>query len=266
MATYVEQLKGYVKFLRGTPAAWATITAPQPDTLYFISEINADTGKLYLGNKLISDGSVSLSSYSLGDLSDILISEQISPNSILVYNTEKNQWEDKPLNTLLADIGIISMVGASQNNDGVAGLVPVPLAGQQNLFLRGDGNWANPVDSLFDTDEDKNKTIREIAQEEVATLLGEGDPEKLDTLKDVINWIETHDTIIDVEDAETRLVTLETAVFGQENQDNPEQSIPGLVNTVATLVTNVSTIETKQEELDNRLRWMDLVEEVDETI
>jgi hypothetical protein len=47
----------YVKFLRGTPAAWEGISGERDsDTLYFISEENADRGKLYLGNKLISDG------------------------------------------------------------------------------------------------------------------------------------------------------------------------------------------------------------------
>jgi hypothetical protein len=34
------------------------------------------------------------------------------------------------------------MGGASANSDGYSGLVPTPKAGQQNLFLRGDGSWA----------------------------------------------------------------------------------------------------------------------------
>lgn len=32
--------------------------------------------------------------------------------------------------------------GATSTTDGVQGLVPAPLAGQQGLFLRGDGTWA----------------------------------------------------------------------------------------------------------------------------
>lgn len=33
------------------------------------------------------------------------------------------------------------MAGATVNNDGSAGLVPAPSAGDQNKFLRGDGTW-----------------------------------------------------------------------------------------------------------------------------
>jgi hypothetical protein len=34
------------------------------------------------------------------------------------------------------------MRGASAQTNGVSGLVPAPKAGQQELFLRGDGTWA----------------------------------------------------------------------------------------------------------------------------
>lgn len=36
------------------------------------------------------------------------------------------------------------MVGATAGSDGERGLVPKPLLGEQNAFLRGDGTWANP--------------------------------------------------------------------------------------------------------------------------
>ena len=62
----------YVKFLRGTPAAWEGLLEKNSDTLYFICETNATKGKLYLGEKLISDGTVN-SITSIGDLSDVLI-------------------------------------------------------------------------------------------------------------------------------------------------------------------------------------------------
>jgi hypothetical protein len=52
------ELKGYVKFLRGTPAAWADLAVKDSETLYFISDTNGSRGKLYLGSKLISDGSI----------------------------------------------------------------------------------------------------------------------------------------------------------------------------------------------------------------
>lgn len=54
----ITQYGNYVKFLRGTPNAYEQLTPKDNDTLYFVSETNADRGVLYLGEKLIS-GSLS---------------------------------------------------------------------------------------------------------------------------------------------------------------------------------------------------------------
>ena len=52
-------LANYVKFMRGTPEAYARLTKKDTDTLYFISEADASDGLLYLGSKLISgDGDI----------------------------------------------------------------------------------------------------------------------------------------------------------------------------------------------------------------
>lgn len=258
MATYQEVMKNYVKFLRGTPAAWETVKeTANGDTLYFISEPDADTGKLYLGKKLIANGTISLANSTLGDLQDILLSESIQPSSLLVY--EDGNWVDKPLGTVLSAIVSI-MVGATEENPGVAGLVPVPQAGQQNLFLKGDATWANPIASLFGADDDPTKTIREIAQEEVGKLFEAGDVDKLDTLKDALDWISNHDSLIDVAQAEVRLQSLEEAVFDQmvEQEDGSDPVL------VSGLVSNVTLLQTKYETVDRALKWQDL--EAEETV
>lgn len=43
------------------------------------------------------------------------------------------------------------LVGASSSTDGRTGLVPTPFAGQQDTFLRGDGQWADPGLPSHDT-------------------------------------------------------------------------------------------------------------------
>lgn len=49
------------------------------------------------------------------------------------------------------------MTGATANDDGTHGLVPQPLAGDQNKFLRGDGTWENiPAQLSGLTDVDLN--------------------------------------------------------------------------------------------------------------
>ena len=122
---YTTQYSGYVKFLRGTPAAYSAITK-DADTLYFISEPNAASGLLYLGNKLIS-GSVS-SATSLSDLQDVLIGAGVSSNSLLVYDATQQKWTNKTVSEIF-NVIMAEMQGATASTNGVSGLVPVPHAG-----------------------------------------------------------------------------------------------------------------------------------------
>ena len=41
------------------------------------------------------------------------------------------------------------MNGATASSDGTHGLVPAPTAGQQGLFLCGNGTWAKPTDTVY---------------------------------------------------------------------------------------------------------------------
>ena len=65
----------YVKFLRGTPAAYEKATK-YDDTLYFISEAGEDNVSLYLGSKLVAGDDVNRSS--IDALKDVLISEGLT--------------------------------------------------------------------------------------------------------------------------------------------------------------------------------------------
>jgi hypothetical protein len=109
----------YVKFIRGTPAAFKKITTPDKDTLYFISETDSKYGSLYLGSKLISGGEVSLST-----IEDIVISE-VKDSQLLVYDKTSETWVNKSISDIIS-----IMQGATKDNDGVSGLVPVPKAGE----------------------------------------------------------------------------------------------------------------------------------------
>ena len=124
----------YVKFIRGTPTAFAKLSQKDNDTLYFISEVNSKKGSLYLGEKLISE-SIS----SLKDLENISF-ENLKDKDLLSYDANSEKWVNKPV---IDAIGL--MTGATQNAQGGAGLVPAPGIGQDGLFLRGDGVWAVPV-------------------------------------------------------------------------------------------------------------------------
>jgi len=98
---WTTQTGNYVKFLRGTPQAWEAQTNPNPDTLYFICEAgaNVETGRLYLGNKLIADGTTNSIS-NLSDLEDVLIQNgvNIANNSLLIYDNTLHKWRPMGLN------------------------------------------------------------------------------------------------------------------------------------------------------------------------
>ncbi len=151
----------YVKFMRGSITAWETLqTTPEKisnDTLYFIYQ-NAETsteGKLYLGQKLISGvgngGNVS-GDISINDLENVYIDdESLADKQILVYNDTTERWENTSLSTII-DTAVGIMQGATPTVAGVSGLVPVPKAGDQGKFLRGDGAWSVINIPTFNTD------------------------------------------------------------------------------------------------------------------
>ena len=164
--------------MRCTQKFYQNLTTKDQDTLYFVYEPNnADNGFLYLGNRLIfgqnkteHEGDVSIY-----DIQEIILSEGLSDGSILLYNEAKKVWENHDLKDLLT---YSSFVGATEDQDGIAGLVPVPEAGDQFKFLMGDGTWQE-IDTYDDelhavtktlVGDDPNLSAREIAEDVVIDL------------------------------------------------------------------------------------------------
>lgn len=290
-----KQVSGnYVKFLRGTPAAWASIESKDADTLYFIAEPEASTGLLYLGNKLISGNSGN--AFTLADLQDILIEANIPDDALLVYDTTTQKWKPTALETAFASV-VQVMQGASEVEDGLAGLVPQPVKGDQNFFLRGDGTWANPASSLSDLIDDRfdilygddSGSIRDIASELINELIGNA-PDELDTLEELAAWIAEHDdathTVVDVSNLSKAMFgTLENPaetdaqLVSMVQQDGVIRILSNLQNIVLndttglqsvvsnntsminSLNSRMTTVEEDLTEVAGRLRWQDLVEE-----
>lgn len=140
-------MMNYVKFLRGTPSAFAALETKDKDTLYFISGVDATVGKLYLGDILVAgnvtpDGDSIVDS--LGELIDVNLAG-LTTGQVLSYNG--TEWV--PM-TLPEAIEVSEMIGATADLAGAAGLVPAPQAGDQNKFLRGDGTWVEVITNLSD--------------------------------------------------------------------------------------------------------------------
>lgn len=266
MATNVN----YVKFLRGTPTAFANLATKDSNTLYFISEKNSNIGKLYLGDVLIAGGSAGdLEGLSLEDIANVSINAGVEDGSFLVYNSLSEKWENMSAEDVFSMV-IGEMIGATATKNGKAGLVPVPVRGEQDLFLKASGEWANPTEGLeatikvlVGTDGD-GKSIKDIAIEALAeSLIPEGAKESRDTLKEIADWIQDHPD--DVTDLNSRLKSLEEAVFDQESEEEDGETIPGLVTTVGDLQSELTSlrrrttnVESSITDIYEKLVWHDM--------
>ena len=281
------QYGNFVKFIRGTEANWAKIDDSQKssDTLYFISDTGSASGKLYLGAKLISNGALT-SATSLRDLNDVFIEEGITDQSILVFDATSLSWKNKSILDIFLDIHAV-FAGAEAEKDGTEGLVPAPKAGEQNLFLRGDATWADPTEVIrgsleelqnkFNSfvGEDADLSMRDIAAEEassaVASIIAEA-PEKFDTLKEIADWIQTNQGVVDVTEVTTRVSSLEQIIYGVEaDEEAGTPAVAGLQSIVSTLQTDVDTVKetvathtTEITEIKESLKWQDIIEVTEE--
>ena len=132
-----ENNLNYVKFLRGTPSAYAAAQKDN-DTLYFVVAPGAEVGKIYLGDVLVAgnvtaDGTNLIDS--IGELIDVNLSG-LQSGQVLSFNG--TEWV--PMTLPEAVEGSV-MIGATATTAGVAGYVPAPQAGDETKFLRGDGTW-----------------------------------------------------------------------------------------------------------------------------
>lgn len=229
----------YVRFIRGTPKAWANLKVKDEDCLYFISDKNAKSGQLFLGSKLIS-GTGSGTSDIIGsgytelrDMDDVFLSVEISDGSVLVY--EDGAWTNKVLEFPEAPK---VMTGATDFMPGESGLVPRPRAGENGYYLRGDGMW----DDLGGTLEaymislygksDRTQSIQQIASQEVSKLLGENVPEDLNTIEKIAKWILSNGAHTEEGDGAKRLEALEETTYGKDKTSKTD----GLVKTTNDLM------------------------------
>ncbi len=131
----------YVKFMQGTPEAFAKLPRKDSDTLYVIYEEDEINATLYLGSKVIAGGEIdsSLKLVSLlSELKDIKLSNNLADDSLLVYDVAAQGWVNKNPSNMV-------FVGATDTAPGLAGFVPAPEVGDENTFLSSDGQWKSII-------------------------------------------------------------------------------------------------------------------------
>lgn len=254
-------LPGYVRFLRGTKAAFDKIITKDKDTLYFIYDSEDQTkGSLYLGNKLIGGGSGSTTTVTdINDLANVLISN-VQDKQILVYDASAGKWVNKTPEEIQVEV----MTGATANAAGTSGLVPAPVAGEQDKYLRGDGVWAAPlsdeqltalgkVDDLetrvgsIETNVGGLSTKVGSLQTQYDNLIKDA-PAALDTLKEIADWISKDET--GTQALIQRVTNIETKVTGLQDTVGDIKEF--------TRYAKGDTIVSILNDLDGRMKWSDM--------
>lgn len=240
-------LPGYVRFLRGTKAAFDKIEIKDIDTLYFIYDSEDQTkGSLYLGNKLIGGGNGSTATVTdINDLANVLISN-VQDKQILTYDASTKKW----VNKTPEEIQIEVMTGATADTVGTSGLVPAPAAGEQDKYLRGDGMWAAPLsDKQLTTlgKVDGLETRVGSIETKYDNLIKDA-PAALDTLKEIADWITKDET--GTQALIQRVTNIETKVTGL-------QDTVGDI-TKFTRYAEGDTVVSILNDLDGRMKWSDM--------
>ena len=250
----------YVKFVRTTLAKWDLLTNKDADTLYFVVSDDNSKGSLYLGSALIANNlSAGLS---LSQLTDFVASGAFTNEDVVVY--QGGRWTNKQISSFMPG----TMKGATSDESGEGGLVPVPKAGDNTLYLRGDGTWANPTVGVVSDLEalttkvntldsnltkvigtDINKSMRSVASEVAATEVAkivDNAPEAFDTLKEIAAWIQGSDSsATDAADMLADITALNNAVFGTEEKDGLVTEVATLKQDLTDLTGTVSGLNTK---------------------
>lgn len=255
----------YVKFLRGTMEAYEKCRK-NSDTLYFVTEQDQNTGKLYLGEKLLT-GTTDLKDFSIGALKDVLLSENIANDSLLVYDSAEEAWVNKTIDEQFPVFGAVDLT--------IPGLVPGVTNGETNLFLKSDGTWAS-ID-MPDVEVKVSDKIFIKREDGTIDLLGFEEAEsgaQLVKLADgTIGWVKPDTTTVeglssaietlqtDVQSLNTTVSSLGTTVsginsaVGQLTTDvgDLETEIAGTKQDIATLAANVYTKEQTDEAIQTEV-------------
>ena len=275
----LDRINNYVKFIKGSTEAWAQLDVAdrKSDTLYFITEYEKDAsgyvvenGKkkpistsLYLGNVLVSDGKDSTVlpgdlNLKLEDLEDVNLEGTLTDKMVLAYDAETEKWIPQSIDSISTGIEVFE--GATDDKDGVSGLVPVPTKGSQLKVLTGNGNWTAladlaPVSDLVTTTNNhsqtlntligtnQGKSIEEIASLKISEVVAGAD-KNFDTLKEISDWIINHPG--DVSELNSRLLDLEAEVFNYEEYIDEEtgETITLRTSKIETLEDSFSAVDT----------------------
>lgn len=270
----INPTNDYVKFVRGSKAAFANLQNKADDTLYFIYDAaNSEAGSLYLGSRLIG-GIGGAAGSSLGDLTDIVLTT-VGNKQILIYDDESKTWKNGSVNDIIsvdnksivkADVGTLSL-----NNFEAAEIGSL-------AYKQDDGNlgWITPVKAVevlnvYTKDEINNKLNQSLSRKIVNSV------EAIDlTAKDAEQYIylvpnndNTYDEYIVVNGALEKVGDWKTdlsdyvtkAEVGTLVNDNFNTVVQEKIGDLSGYGGENNTLVEKITEIDDRLKWVEITDD-----
>ena len=139
----------YIKFQRGSLAAYQALTSYDDNTLYFVTPENGEgaVGRLYLGDKLISGGDLVLQFANLNDLADVIV-DGAGSGDFLVRN-EAGKWVPKTAADVAAEVLETlklhkTLAYNAEGALGIAGFDAAENGAQLMKNSNGDLVWVKP--------------------------------------------------------------------------------------------------------------------------
>lgn len=178
-------MNNYVKFMRGTPRAFEALAVKDNNTLYFISETDALSGKLYLGAKeIICDNNTTAATY-LNDLLDVNLPEDISElkdGQVLTYDADANEWVARDPSGIAEVLFDDNQFVLTENGE----LSIINFANAENgaqLTKGADGKlvWIKPDTTTVEGLGDAVETLRNDVDTLVTKVDGLDTPEEVDS-------------------------------------------------------------------------------------
>ena len=242
----------YIKFQRGSLAAYQALTSYDDNTLYFVTPENGEgaVGRLYLGDKLISGGDVVLQFANLNDLADVIV-DGAGSGDFLVRN-EAGKWIPKTAADVAAEVLETLKLHKTLSYDaegalGIAGFDSAENGAQLMKDSTGALVWVKPDTH---TVEGLQTTVTEL-KGSVDTLDGEVDA----VVEDVAALEERAEVV------EQNLAALEAEVGNPADGETPASGLYAELEVIEeelALKANAADVYTK-EETDAKFETIDNV-------
>lgn len=205
----------YIKFQRGSLAAYNALAVKDPNTLYFIyAKEGSSVGSLYLGESLISGGDTILQSAKLDDLADV-ITAGAGAGDFLVKNEEGN-WVPKKAADVAAEVLATLKLNSTLavDDEGSLGIAGFDAAENGSQLMKNDAGKLVWVKPSAETIEGIQTTVAGL-QSSVETLDGEVDK--------VVEDVAALDTRVD--SVEQNLAALEAEIGNPAEGETPASGL-----------------------------------------